>query len=170
MIINGGTFASNIYGGGNYGTVGQNTTVKISNATIKGSAYAGGNGSLATVKGNTSINVSGNTIIGTESSKAPLSGSLFGGGNAAATGLEKANNSTTIVNITGGTIYGNVYGGANTSVLYGTVELNIGYALVDPSLKKGDIKIVGTVCKNLLLNFDVIRVSSLKKYSGSTVV
>ena len=126
LIINGGTFASNIYGGGNYGTVGQNTTVKISNATIKGSAYAGGNGSLATVKGNTSINVSGNTIIGTESSKAPLSGSLFGGGNAAATGLEKANNSTTIVNITGGTIYGNVYGGANTSTIYGKSNVYIG--------------------------------------------
>ena len=126
LTINGGIIENNIYGGGNYGVVYENTTVKINDATILGSAYAGGNGSLATVKGNTNITVNGNTIIGSESSKAPLQGSLFGGGNAAATGLESENNSTTIVNIAGGKIYGNVYGGANTSTIYGKSNIYIG--------------------------------------------
>lgn len=126
LIINGGNIASDIYGGGNYGTVGKDTTVLINDATILGSAYAGGNGSLATVKGNTSITVNGTTTIGSDTSKAPLSGSLFGGGNAASTGLESENNSTTIVNIAGATIYGNVYGGANTSTIYGKSNVYIG--------------------------------------------
>ena len=126
LIINGGNIASNIYGGGNYGTVGKDTTVLINDATILGSAYAGGNGSLATVKGNTSITVNGTTTIGSDTSKAPLSGSLFGGGNAASTGLESENNSTTVVNIAGATIYGNVYGGANTSTIYGKSNVYIG--------------------------------------------
>ena len=126
LIINGGNIANNIYGGGNYGTVGKDTTVLINDATILGSAYAGGNGSLATVKGNTSITVNGTTTIGSDTSKAPLSGSLFGGGNAASTGLESENNSTTVVNIAGATIYGNVYGGANTSTIYGKSNVYIG--------------------------------------------
>lgn len=126
LIINGGNIASDIYGGGNYGTVGKDTTVLINDATILGSAYAGGNGSLATVKGNTSITVNGTTTIGSDTSKAPLSGSLFGGGNAASTGLESENNSTTVVNIAGATIYGNVYGGANTSTIYGKSNVYIG--------------------------------------------
>lgn len=126
LIINGGNIASDIYGGGNYGTVGKDTTVLINDATILGSAYAGGNGSLATVKGNTSITVNGTTTIGSDTSKAPLLGSLFGGGNAASTGLESENNSTTVVNIAGATIYGNVYGGANTSTIYGKSNVYIG--------------------------------------------
>lgn len=130
------TVNGNVFGGGNEGTVGQNTNVYISDATVKASVYAGGNGSTAVVHGSTLLNVDGTTNVTKH---------VFGGGNAAATGTEEENASTGVVNIAGGTIGGNVYGGANTSVLYGTVELNIGYALVDPSLKKGDIKIVGTV-------------------------
>ena len=52
------------------------------------------------------------------------------------------NNSTSTVNIVGAKIGGNVYGGANTSVVYGTTQTNIGYDTVgDSSLEIGDIEI-----------------------------
>lgn len=125
-----------IFGGGNQGTIGKNTNLLVTDAFVEGNIYAGGNGASAVVKGNTLLNVDGTTEV---------KKSIFGGGNAAATGTETTNASKSTVNIAGAKVGKNVYGGANTSVLYGTVELNIGYSLVDSSLKKGDIIIAGTV-------------------------
>jgi hypothetical protein len=125
LDINGGTITSNIYGGGNYGVVHGNTNLYVTDAIIGGSTYAGGNGNTATVQGNTHVIVDGNTVIGTESSVSPNSGCVFGGGNKALTGSETSN-STATVDIVGGTIYGNVYGGANTSVINGNTLVNIG--------------------------------------------
>ena len=136
----------NIYGGGNEGIVEKNTEVFITNTKILGSAYAGGNGVTAIVNGNTTINVDGKTIVGAETSKAPISGCVFGGGNAAATGDNTNNNSIATVNIVGATIYGNVYGGANTSVVYGKTFTNIGTDVVkNNDLVEDDIDIRGTV-------------------------
>ena len=123
--INGGTINNNIYGGGNFGTVDSSTYVNIENGRIKGSCYAGGNGASATVLGDTVIEIGGSTIIGTESDTNLINSSVFGGGNAAATGTS-GDTSHAIVNIAGGTIYGNVYGGANTSVINGIAEVRIG--------------------------------------------
>lgn len=70
----------------------------------------------------------------------------FGGGNAAATGEEDVDTSVATVNIVGGEIYGNVYGGANTSVVYGTTNVNIGInASSVTGLTKDDIYIKGTI-------------------------
>lgn len=146
VIIDGGTINKNLYGGGNYGTISGNTKVKIKDLTILGSAYAGGNGATAIVEGNTYIQVEGNTIVGTPGCKAPAYGSVFGGGNAAATGLESLNTSTATVNITSATIYGNVYGGANTSIIYGKTYTLIGKEVVqDKSMIPGNIYIGGTI-------------------------
>lgn len=93
--------------------------VFVTNSAIKGSLYAGGNGTTATVYGNTNVTVDGTTTIGTATSKTPYEGCVFGGGNKAFTGTEASGNSIAVVNIVGGHIYGNVYGGANTSVVYG---------------------------------------------------
>ena len=145
LDINGGTINNNIYGGGNYGIVDGETNVTLTDTTILGSAYAGGNGSTATVFGNTNITVDGNTIIGTNQSVPPHSGSVFGGGNQAYTGSSE-DSVTSYVNIVGGTIYGNVYGGANTSVINGNTNVNIGYqALNGSELIKTDIYIKGHV-------------------------
>lgn len=160
----GGIIGNNVYGGGNEGTVQGDTNVNIKDAIILGSAYAGGNGVTAVCYGNANIIIQGDTIIGSEnediSTQAetnededeeenviPLpKGSVFGGGNAAATGDAETNNSTSTVSIVGGTIYGNVYGGANTSVVYGYTKVNIGYeAVKNAELQKGDIYIKGTV-------------------------
>lgn len=144
--INGGKVLTNVYGGGNFGVVNGSSNVTISDATILGSAYAGGNGTTATLMGNTNITVDGDTIVGSSSSVSPTSGCVFGGGNQASTGDSSNDNSTSHVNIVGGTIYGNVYGGANTSVIYGNTIVNIGQtAYVNNSLSKTDILIKGNV-------------------------
>ena len=145
--IFGGNISNNIYGGGNEGTVIGNTDVNIKNATILGSAYAGGNGATAVVYGNANIIVQGNTIIGIEGDNVIAQrGSVFGGGNAAATGDTGTNNSTSTVNIVGGTIYSNVYGGANTSVVYGYTNVKIGFdAVGDNTLEQENIYVRGTV-------------------------
>ena len=136
----------NIYGGGNEGTVSNNTELYLTNTSVDGSSYAGGNGSTAIVYGNTTITIDGNSVIGTEGCKAPHFGSVFGSGNAAATGSSSTGGSIATVNITGATIYGNVYGGANTSVVYGKTLTNIGTTAVNNnSLTEGDIVISGTV-------------------------
>ena len=144
IILSGGTVSKNVYGGGNYGTVNEDTSVYVTDATIGGSLYAGGNGATAIVGGNTNVSVGGTTTIGNENSVAPLFGSVFGGGNNAATG--ESDNSIATVNIAGGKIYGNVYGGANTSVVNGTTDVNIGIDTIsNKNLKKGDIYIRGTI-------------------------
>lgn len=146
LDINGGTINQNIYGGGNFGVVTGSSNVTITDTTILGSAYAGGNGAVAVLRGDTNITIDGNTTIGTASSIPPATGSVFGGGNQAATGIENSNNATSTVNIVSGTIYGNVYGGANTSVIYGNTVVNIGQdAVNNNTLTAGNIYIKGHV-------------------------
>ena len=127
----------NIYGGGNQAITKGNTNVKLTNATVTGNAYGGGNGSAAVVEGNSTIKVEGTTSI---------AGDLFGGGNAAANGTATNPNSAVTVLITGGTISGDVYGAANTSVVYGNTNVKVGSTAVnDSSLTQGNISISGTV-------------------------
>ena len=147
LDLNGSRLNANVYGGGDQGAVGGNTTVNITDCTIAGSAYAGGNGSSATVTGNTTITIDGATTIGSANGAVPATGSVFGGGNAAETGNSTNNNSVATVNIVGGTIYGNVYGGANTSVIYGSTDVNIGTSAVSggSNLSESDLIIHGTV-------------------------
>lgn len=136
--LNNAIVENNIYGGGNEGTVGKNTYVNVKDTTCNNNIYAGGNGITATVHGNTNLVMQGTKNI--------VKNSVFGGGNKAATGTEVSNNSISLVNIVGANIGKNVYGGANTSVVYGKTQTNIGYdAVADTSLEKGNIEIKGTV-------------------------
>lgn len=138
VLIENATVANNVYGGGNEGIVEENTNVHIKNSNLLNSVYAGGNGVSAIVKGNTNLIIDGaNTNI---------EKNAFGGGNKAATGEEGTNSSVSNVHIVSGTIGGNVYGGANTSVVYGITKTSIGYDAVNNStLEIGDIQIDGTV-------------------------
>ena len=137
VTLIGATIGDNVYGGGNQGTVTQNTYVKVKNSTLQNSLYAGGNGISAVVYRDENLTMEGTNQV---------TNSVFGGGNQAATGTELTNNSKSTVNIVGATIGGNVYGGANTSVVYGRTQTNIGYdAVGDTSLERGDIHIGGTV-------------------------
>ena len=146
LKILGGTISGNVYGGGNNGATSGNTNVIINNATINGSAYGGGNGSTAAVLGNTNITVGGTTTIGTVSCTIKSQCSVFGGGNAAVTGDELIGGSHSNVKIAGATIYGNVYGGANTSVVYGGTNVDIGADVTTSNeTTRSNILINGTV-------------------------
>lgn len=127
------TINNEIYGGGKDGALQGSASTKITDSDILGSVYSGGKGSTAVVIGSTTLNIEGSTIVGEH---------VFGGGNAAATGTEALKNSSSIVNIAGAEIGGNVYGGANTSVVYGTTEVNIGNIT---NLDNDKITIGGTV-------------------------
>ena len=142
----GGTVSGNVYGGGNNGATSGNTSVIINNTTINGSAYGGGNGSTAAVLGNTNITVGGTTTIGTASCVIKSQCSLFGGGNAAVTGDELIGGSHSNVKVAGATIHGNVYGGANTSVVYGGTSVDIGADVTTTNeITRSNILINGTV-------------------------
>lgn len=135
--ILGGVISRNVYGGGNAGTLDGNSDVIINGGNVLGSVYAGGNGLTAVIMGNTYLGVEGDSNI---------LGHLFGGGNAAATGVERVNDSNSVVDVAGGNIGGNLYGGANTSVVYGVTRVNIGHNVISNSnLTSGDIVIGGTV-------------------------
>lgn len=127
--------AGNIFGGGNAGDVLNHSQVEVSNSTISGSIYGGGNS--AAVLGNTITTVAGTTTVGE---------SVFGGGNSGAVGSQGVDTSTTTVNILGASIAKNVYGGCNTSVVYGETYVNIGSSAAETStLKRDNIEIDGTV-------------------------
>lgn len=143
----------NVYGGGNEAEIIENTNVRLTNANITESAYGGGKGATATVKGNSTVIIDGKTVI---------SENIFGGGNASMTGLIDKN-STTNVYIVGGTVKikkdddgkiigGDVYGGANTSIVYGSTNVKIGKEAVQAvetinieDLKIAPINIQGTI-------------------------
>ena len=124
VLFNGGTIKTHVFGGGNVGEVEGSTKLNAKNGTIDGSIYGGGN--LATVTQNTLVNIYGSMKVGSSSSVPPLQGSVFAGGNKAETGLESEGGSKNILNIAGGEIFGNAYGGANTSKVWGSTVVNIG--------------------------------------------
>lgn len=132
--IEGGTIG-NVYGGGNRALTTDSTLVNITGGVIDKCVYGGGN--HADVLKNSTVNVSANPTIGNN---------LFAGGNSGAIGDKDNNNSVAVVNVVGAKILGNVYGGCNTSVVYGTTNVNIGINTVsDKTLTQDNIEIVGTV-------------------------
>ena len=146
LDINDSVVTNNIYGGGNEGIVEGSTDVYLTDSHIQGNAFAGGNGSTAIVYGNSTITIDGTTEIGLDTSEAPNEGCVFGSGNAASTGLETVKNSVATVNLVGGTVHGNVYGGPKMAIVYGTTDTNIGTAAVSKTgLKEDNIHIYGTV-------------------------
>ena len=139
VLVENAKVTQSCYGGGDNGTVKKTTKVTLSGAEIGESAFAAGNGALAEVHGNSYILSEGytgiNGIINTNIAK-----SIFGGGNASPTGVPTANTSKGIVDITGAIVGENVYGGANSSVIYGSTYVNIGIdAIKEANLTPNEI-------------------------------
>ena len=125
-----------LYGGGDGApaTVNNNTSTIITGGTVNSSAYGGGN--AAAVLKESEISLLGGTI----------NGSLFAAGNQAVTGVEGNDNAKSTVNVLAGNVSGNVYGGANTSVVYGETFVYIGdNAIVNTDLKNYDYEHVITI-------------------------
>lgn len=146
VTLKDGTILENLYGGGN-DAVTNNTKVSIEGGTINGSAFGGGNSAGGVVDDKTDIAIKGGTILqnafggGNAANVAKvtkitlangnINGSLFGSGNSAQTGLLETDSAISIVNFLGGSVNKNVYGGANTSIVYGYTFVNIGEKSAD---------------------------------------
>lgn len=147
----------NVYGGGDNGITVANTSVALKSVKVNESAFGAGNGAPAIVKGKSYIYADGTTTIGQ---------SLFAGGNNSSTGTTDTNpnkdlankpieKATAVADIAGAVIGENVYGGANTSVIYGDTVVNVGneaikayYTSINsavPSYTKSKIDIGGTI-------------------------
>lgn len=107
-IIN-GAISGSVFGGGNAAGVSVNGVVDITGGTIASGVYGGSNASGAV--GNTIVTLT-NGIIGTDAAHANVHGGGYG--------KETKVSGNVAVNIQGGTIYGDVYGGS----ALGTVNTN----------------------------------------------
>lgn len=118
VILNGGTIKNNVYGGGNYGVAGYNTnattTIDVLNGNVNGSVFGGANsngfGNSSTRQYSIDINISGGNI-----------GYLYGGSNVKGTVYGDVD-----IDITGGTIVNDVFGGGygSSTIVNGDVNIN----------------------------------------------
>lgn len=150
VLIEGGTIKGKVFGGGENGLVKSNTSVSISGGTINGNVYGGGESGL--VEKRTEVNLSGGTIYGSlyggalgktkerlvyGGSTVNMTGgwvqhNLYGGSELSNDGPEE--NGTPVdkladigfVNLAGGTVSGNVFGGGYQGIVNGSTHLHIG--------------------------------------------
>ncbi len=106
LAMTNGTVNGNVYGGSNTkGTINNAATLAVSGGTIKGNLFGGGCGANTSMASSVTVNVSDSAYI---------VGHVFGGG-------ELGSSVSSVVNIMGGKVGGNVFGGAlGTS---GTVKM-----------------------------------------------
>lgn len=150
VLIKDGTIKGKVFGGGENGLVKSNTSVSISGGTINGNVYGGGESGL--VEKRTEVNLSGGTIYGSlyggalgktkerlvyGGSTVNMTGgwvqhNLYGGSELSNDGPEE--NGTPVdeladigfVNLAGGTVSGNVFGGGYQGIVNGSTHLHIG--------------------------------------------
>ena len=155
VTMTNGTVTGNVFGGGNNADVRTNTEVNIGgNGQVLGNVYGGGNlGYVGTINtadinnyiwsnytdadtnndtGISTVNITGGTI-GAEnrSTENHASGHVFGAGKGSGTDsyyCEKGMVYKTNVNITKGTVYGNVYGGGEVGRVENNAIVEIGSA------------------------------------------
>ena len=145
---NGSTFYGNVFGGGSgyfpyaagkwhwkAGDVGGNTVVDIKGGHILTNVYGGNE--LTNVTGKSTVNMSGGTIgvprtLG-QIAAHPVTCYLFGGGKGDPRVLfnKQTNVNDVEVNISGGWIYGSVFGGGEDGHVMRDVTMNIGGNEVD---------------------------------------
>ena len=113
ITMDGGSVVKgNVYGGSNIsGTVNNNITIDLGRVTIDGNVFGAGCGANTSVLGNIGITITNATI----------GGSIFGGGELGAS-------KSTVVNMRGGLVYGNIFGGAlgqDTPLVQGNKTVNM---------------------------------------------
>ena len=130
VVLTGGTIAGKVFGGGEAAPVVGNPTITASGAEATATRlYGGGLGSTAVVTGNTTVIVSNGEF-----------GYVFGGGEAA----DQSGNVT--VNILGGTITEDVYGGG---ALAHTNIGNISGNTITPAVYTTTVNLTGGTMKNV---------------------
>ena len=139
----GHTFYGNVFGGGSgyypyatgkwhfaAGSVGGNTTVNITGGHILTNVYGGNE--MTNVNGSATINFGGTATLGVprtlgQIDKHPVTCYLFGAGKGDTRVFfnKQTNIKDAIVNITGGTIYGSIFGGGEDGHVLGNVNMDI---------------------------------------------
>lgn len=174
VIQIGGT-VKNIYGGNNSTVTGDGGTVGTSNIEIIDSTVEnvyGGNYLKGTTQ-NAYITIHGDSTI---------TGKLYGGGYKSNIGTAGTPGSTSI-NIAKGTIEGDINGGSEEGIVYGTTNINIGFETIDNNAitmdgvtadTAGNIKIKGNIygagSSTLAPNRDTAKVTTNYNYDYVSVV
>ena len=123
ITVNGtSVIEGNLFGAGNESEVLSSTNAIVDeDAWVKGSVYGGGN--VANTGANTSVQMK-NGIVGVEGSENVSLGNLFGGGKGTKTNLELAHvGGNTSVEVSGGTVVRNVYGGGELGKVLGKTDV-----------------------------------------------
>lgn len=145
LAISGGAVKGNVYGGGNLGDVGTITKPADYNYTWKqndgSTANAGGTNAMTGTNNNTgtcTVTITGGTI-GSAGTVDEQHGHVFGAGQGLDDTFwcEKAIAYSTAVSITGGTVFGNVYGGGQIGRVEDDAKVTIGGASAEA---RADIK------------------------------
>ena len=128
--ITGGQVHGNVYGGGNMASVGYWNTLKNGNQLVDlvPAAYPDITGPLAgKITGNATVNISGSAVIG-PLDETGLNAYVFGGGKGFhedPAELRKAycNVDSTFVTVSGGKVWGSVFGGGNDAHVLGSTSV-----------------------------------------------
>lgn len=125
VTIDGGKISGNVYGGGALGLVTKKSCVNINGGMISGAVYGGAfgeTGKFYVNKGST-VNMTGGWVRK----------NLYGGSELSNDGVDTYNSNNTstdegliFVNLVGGTVDGNVFGGGYRGTVYGSTHLHIG--------------------------------------------
>ena len=127
VTVSGGTVIENVYGGGEQGTITSvGAVVEISGDATVNNVYGAGKGTQGTNVPFSSANITGPTTV-TIKDEAHVLGSVYGGGENGSVGYVNNNSTATgsTVNIKGGVIENNVFGGGSYGVTNGNVVVNI---------------------------------------------
>lgn len=119
VYVNGGNVINSVYGGGNMSLVGEERVVNINGGLVKVNVFGG---SKALPEGRTQLGMKTVNMRGGH-----VMGNVYGCNNNALDGdPDHPKDWTSFVNINGGEIDGNVFGAGYSSLVHGSVCVNIG--------------------------------------------
>ena len=119
VYVNGGNVINSVYGGGNMSLVGEERVVNINGGLVKVNVFGG---SKALPEGRTQLGMKTVNMRGGH-----VMGNVYGCNNNALDGdPDHPQDWTSFVNINGGEIDGNVFGAGYSSLVHGSVCVNIG--------------------------------------------
>ena len=134
--VSGGTISNNVYGGGEEGTVSVGgTSVTFSGGTVNDVFGAGKGGTTtALVSGTTEVAVGGGTV----------NGAVYGGGEAGNVEVEAAPLASTVT-VNGGEVKGDVFGGGKMGTTAGSTIVNVKGGILRQNVFGGAYGSHGTV-------------------------
>ena len=144
-----GIVKGNVYGGGAFGVIGENTTVVINDATVGGTVYAGGLGSKGTVS------VNGTRTVHVYGKDTKISGSVYGGSALGNDGTESSKGSDSLIVIDSGSVMGSVFGGGFQGHTYGKTTIYLGTADGSTIISKADSTSEIVISESVYLGGDV---------------